>query len=167
MIKNWSILLAFIVLGASASAQVSPNDSVISKKKPALSIDTSLNYDDLFQDFDAFMDSILAPHSYFLGSVSMGKGYFSFESKNSGIIRTLQKLTTSPTLGYYNANGFGFTTTGYIVNDESRLNFYQLSISPSFDYLQNRNFATGVAYTRFITKDSLPFYTSQIGRAHV
>src|SRR6185295_10269636 len=65
-------------------------------------------------------------------------------------------------LGYYDASGFGFTTIGYIVKDDSKLNFYQFSISPSFDYLQNRNFAAGVSFTRFFTKDSLSFYTSPL-----
>ncbi len=51
---------------------------------------------------------------------------------------------------------------GYIVNDKANMNFYQFSISPSFDYLQNKDFATGFSYSRYFTKDSLPFYTSPL-----
>src|SRR4030095_11062917 len=94
MTKRWSILPALVLLGVAAFAQNSPKDTVITpvkkdtiiipvkEKEPAL-IDTTLNYDDLFQDFDAFMDSILYPHSYFLMSLSAGKGYYNFETKNS------------------------------------------------------------------------------------
>ncbi len=162
MFKKWLILPAFIMLGVASYPQGNPTDSVIAHPKENIPIDTTLNYEDLMQDFDAFMDSILSPHSYFLGSLSLSKGYFNFESKNSSLIQTSQKLTYSPTLGYYHKSGLGFTATGNIVNDANRLNFYQLSLIPSFDYLENRNFATGISYTRFFTEDSLSFYTSPL-----
>jgi hypothetical protein len=162
MFKKWSILLAFIMPGVATYAQSNAVDSIITPPKEIAVVDTIPDYDDLLQDFDAFMDSILSPHNYFLGSLSVGKGYFNFENKGSSLIETSKKLTYSPTLGYYDKSGFGFTFSGYIVNDEANLNFYQFSFSPSFDYLQNRNFATGVSYTRFFTRDSLPFYTSPL-----
>ena len=161
MLKKWSILSAFLVAGVATYSQGSSVDSVIVPSKQ-VTIDTTLDYESLFQDFDAFMDSILSPHSYFMGSLSAGKGYYNFERKGSSLIETSQKLTYSPALSYYHKGGFGFTTTGYIVNDETNLNFYQFSLSPSFDYLENRNFATGVSYTKFFTKDSLSFYTSPL-----
>jgi hypothetical protein len=42
------------------------------------------------------------------------------------------------------------------------MNFYQAAISPSFDYLKDKKFATGISYTRYLTKDSLPFYTTPL-----
>jgi len=164
MLKKWSILLAFSFLSVATYAQTNSGDSVISHSSSLPSdttIDTMLD-EDLFQDFDAFMDSILSPHSYLLGSLAVGRGYFNFENKGSSLIETSKKLTYSPTLGYYHKSGFGFTFTGYIVNDESNLNFYQYSFTPSFDYLKNKDFSTGFSYTRFLTKDSLPFYTSPL-----
>ena len=162
MLKKWSILLAFIMLGATAYTQGSPDDSVRTHVKEIPVLDTTLNYDELFQDFDAFMDSILSPHSYFLTSLSMNKGYYSFERKRTSSIETSKKLTWSPTLGYYHKDGLGITGTGYIVDDGTNMNFYQTAITPSFDYLKNRDFATGLSYTKFFTKDSLPFYTTPL-----
>jgi hypothetical protein len=78
------------------------------------------------------------------------------------MIAASKKLTYSPTLGYYNKNGLGITTTGSIVNDETNTNFYQFSVIPSFDYLNNKSFATGISFTKFFTKDSLPFYTTPL-----
>lgn len=150
------------MLGVAAYPQGNAPDSVITPKKESILIDTTLDYEALFQDFDAFMDSILSPHSYFMGSLSVGKGFFNFERKGTSSIETSQRLTYSPTLSYYSKEGLGFTSTGYIVNDETDMNFYQFSLSPSFDYLQNRNFATGISYTKFFTKDSLPFYTTPL-----
>ncbi|MFZ1532565.1 MAG: hypothetical protein WAT14_00280, partial [Chitinophagaceae bacterium] len=42
------------------------------------------------------------------------------------------------------------------------LNFYQGAITPSYDYLNNKSLATGISYTKFFTKDSLPFYTTPL-----
>jgi hypothetical protein len=162
MLKKWSILLAFISVGIAAYTQSTPADSAIALKKEIAAIDTSINYDDFFRDFDAFMDSILSPDSYFLASLSLGKSYYNFETKSSSLIEPSKKLTYSPTLGYYHKSGFGLTTTGYIVNDETNMNFYQFSIAPSFDYLHNKSLATGISFTKFITKDSLPFYTTPL-----
>lgn len=162
MLKKWSILLAFIMPGAFVYSQNNPVDSVITPVTDISVIDTTLNYDELFQDFDAFIDSILSPHSYFLVSLSMAKGYYSFERKNGSVIETAKKLTYSPTIGYYHKGGLGITGTSYIVNDGTNTNFYQGAVTPSFDYLKNKNFATGLSYTKFLTKDSLPFYTTPL-----
>jgi hypothetical protein len=162
MLKKWSILLALLSAGIAAHTQSSPADSAIALQKEMAVIDTSINYDELFRDFDAFLDSILSPNSYFLANLAIGRGYYNFENKNSVLIQPSKKLTYSPTLGYYHKSGFGITTTGYIVNDDKNMNFYQFSISPSFDYLQNKSMAAGISFTKFKTKDSLPFYTTPL-----
>ena len=162
MIKKWSLILAFILTGAAAFSQTGTIDTVIAPTKDLPAIDTSIDYDELFRDFDEFMDSILTPRSYLMGSLSASKGYYSFESKSSSLITSSKKLTYSPTLGYYNKSGLGFTSIGYIINDNKNMNLYQFGLTPSFDYLKNRDLATGISYTRFFTKDSLPFYTTPI-----
>jgi hypothetical protein len=159
MTIRWSILPALLFSCSVAIGQVVKPDTTI--KEPPV-IDTTLNYDELFQDFDAFMDSILSPHSYFLLSLSAGKGFYSFESKTNFEIITTRKVTYSPTMGYYHKSGAGLTATGYIVDDGNNFNFYQAGITPSFDYLENKRFATGISYTRYFTKDSLPFYTTPL-----
>ena len=161
MVKRCLILLALLSLGFAAFSQSNSVDTLVGTVKAINPADT-ISYDDLFQDFDAFMDSILSPHSYFLGSLSVGKGFYNFETKSSSLIETSKKLTYSPTFGYYHKNGLGLTTTGYIVNDKKNMNFYQFSISPSYDYLQHKDLATGISFTKFFTKDSLPFYTTPL-----
>lgn len=162
MLKKWSILLAFLSAGIAAYTQSNSADSAIVPQKEIPLIDTSIDYDELFRDFDAFMDSILSPNSYFLASLSFGKSYYNFETKSSLLIEPSKKLTYSPTLGYYHRSGVGLTMTGYIVNDETNMNFYQFSIAPSFDYLKNKRMAAGISFTKFVTKDSLPFYTTPL-----
>ncbi|HRF18516.1 MAG TPA: hypothetical protein PK977_10115, partial [Chitinophagaceae bacterium] len=106
-------------------AQDNKVDSVIVPVKEVPLIDTTIDYDALFRDFDAFMDSILSPNSYFLSSLSIGKGYYNFESKSAATITTTKKLTYSPMLGYYHKSGFGLTATGYLVDDGQKMNLFQ------------------------------------------
>jgi len=151
------------MLVTAAYPQHNSADSVIAPNHKDIISDTSiLDYDALFRDFDAFMDSILSPRNYLLASLSIGKGYYNFETKSAARVETSKKLTYSPTLGYYHKGGLGITGTGYIVDDNENMNFYQLAVTPSFDYLQNRDLATGISFTKFFTKDSLPFYTTPL-----
>ena len=154
-------MLAFALTGATAFPQGNPADtSIVPKDIPVL--DTSLNYDELFQDFDAFMDSILSPHSYFLFSLGMTSGYYNFEQKSTSTVLAEKKLTYSPNIGYYDKSGWGITGTGYIVDDGTNMNFYQGSITGSLDHLKDRKLAAGISYTKYFTKKSLPFYTTPL-----
>lgn len=162
MLKKCLVILVFLIQGVVAYSQPNTQDTTIVPPTTDFLIDTTIDYSELFSDFEAFMDSILSPHSYFLTSLSMGKGFYNFESKSNSSITTSKKLTYSPIIGYYHKNGLGITGTGYVVDDGTKLNFYQGSITPSFDYLKNKALATGISYTKFITKDSLPFYTTPL-----
>lgn len=161
MLKTWYTILLIVGTGYIASAQVTPRDSAIIAKEMA-EMDTTLDYEELFRDFDAFMDSLLMPGSYLVASFSAGKGYYTFESKGSAFLTTTSKLTYTPTIGYYHKSGLGIAATGYMVDDGYNMNLYQGSFTGSYDYLKDRRLATGLAYTKFFTRDSLPFYTTPL-----
>lgn len=162
MHKNWSFILIFLMLGSVSFSQKIPADSVINQSQKTLAIDTNINYEELFRDFGAFMDSISAPHNYFMANISLGKGYYNFVGKINGVVQTSREITYSPSLAYFHKSGFGISVVGNIVNDQTRMNFYQLSVTPSYDYLENRDLATGISFTKYFTKDSLSFYTSPL-----
>ncbi len=162
MLKKCCILVIILLAGRTAFAQNTPPDTTLQPFDKSLLIDTSYDYDELFKDLDAFLDSILAPRSYWLGSVSFSNGYYNFGNSSLEQVQTSKKLTFSPTVGYYDKSGVGFTVTGYGVHDGSNLNLYQYSLTPSFDYLRNKRLATGISYSRYITRDSLSFYTSPL-----
>jgi len=162
MFKKGFIILASLIQVCTAFSQKNVADTTIAPFEPLPLIDTSINYEDLFRDFDAFMDSILTPRSYFLSSLSMGKGYYNFEGKSSFLLESSKKLTYSPTLGYYHKSGLGITANGYLVDDGNNMNLYQAAVSPSYDFLKDKRIATGFSYTRYLTKDSLPFYTTPL-----
>jgi hypothetical protein len=162
MYKKWFSILVFHLAGIAVLAQTDPKDTSLKKNEPPL-IDTSLTYDDIiFDDLEAFLDSILSPHNYLLTALSIQKGYFNYKSKSEIFLEPTRKVAFTPTVGYYNKSGLGITSVASFVSDEKAFRFYQLAISPSYDYLNNKNFATGISYIRYLTKDSLPFYTSPL-----
>jgi hypothetical protein len=163
MIKRYIVLTCLVVSACLAHSQNTEQDSLPPLPESDLAMDTSINYDELLSDFEFFLDSILSPRSYFLANLSATRGYFSFVNTTDARARTVKKYIVSPALGYYSKNGLGITITGNATNYHNRrLKLYQLSVSPSFDYLANRKLATGISFMRYITRDSLPFYTSPL-----
>lgn len=162
MFKKWLIALILTTLGEALYSQTNPADTTIKPTDDILLSDTTIDYDELFRDFESFMDSILTPKSYFMPSLSISRGYFNFKTKDDVLLETTAKLTYSPMMTWYHKSGFGLNLTGYVVNDEKNTNLYQFSVSPSFDYLRNHDLATGISYTRYFSKDSVPFYTSPL-----
>src|SRR3982751_5936379 len=79
--KRWILILAFLLVNFYVFSQVTPKDSVSISEISIM--DTTVDYDELFRDFDAFMDSILTPGSYFLAGISASSNYYNFQNKNS------------------------------------------------------------------------------------
>ena len=122
--------------------------------------DTTAVMDSLLKDFDLYLDSLAGPKSFFTLNTGIGTGFFSFNDKNTVTVNTQKKLIFSPSIGYFHKTGFGIAATGAALLNNG-INFYQYSLSPSFDLIK-KGFSTGIAYTRYFTKDSLDFYTTPI-----
>jgi hypothetical protein len=140
-----------------ASAQEATLDSLF------LRGDSTAVLDSLLKDFDDYLDSISKPKSFFSINVGIGNGYFSFENKNSVYLTNSQRLIISPSVGYYHKSGLGITSSAFYLLDKSNSEFYQLAITPSYDFIGSRKVGFGFAFTRYFEKDSLPFYTTPIG----
>lgn len=164
MSKRIFMIVPVLLLSISCFSQVL-SDSTKKNDKPSYEdwpVDSTLDYDLLLQDMESFLDSILSPHSYILGSLSIGRGFYNYTSKSSATIETKKNFTYTPTIGFYDKGGLSLTATGNILNYDNKLNLYQVAISPGYDYMENKDLATGITYTRFFTKDSLPFYTTPL-----
>jgi len=162
MFKKYFVAAGFIILSIEGFSQAFPRDTVPVPSKEISDIDTSFDYDELLNEMDNFLDSLLMPRSYFLATFSAGSGYFNYSKRNFTNLETVKKSVYSPTIGYYHKTGPGLTLTGNITDDGQQLNLYQFSISPSFDFVQNQDWVGGIAYQRYFTKDSLPFYSSPL-----
>ena len=156
--KRMKKLLVLIVLTAALQPSFSQNggklDSLFAKG------DTTAIMDSLLKDFDSYLDSLTSRKSFFTVNMGIGTGFFSFNDRNSVTVNTEKKLIFSPSVGYFHKSGLGFAASGYALL-KNGMNFYQYSFSPSFDCIR-KSFSAGVAYTRYLTKDSLDFYTTPI-----
>jgi len=161
MIKRYLIIVALFLLSVPGFSQT-PRDTLTDSAIEIPGIDTSLNYDELMDELDLFLDSLLKPKSFFLVNFSLGSNYFNYWRKNLTQLESTKRGIFSTVLGYYHKSGLGLTVTGNVTDDEEKLNLYQFSISPSFDFITNMDWTAGISYTRYITKDSLNFYTSPL-----
>ena len=162
MLKNLLLIIAFLSPIREAFSQVVRTDTIPDVRNEALNIDTSFDYDELLNELEMFLDSLLLPRSNFVASISMGKGYFNYSKASGQQLKTRDGLVYSPTIGYYHRTGPGLTLSGNVTDDGEKFNFYQLAITPSFDFIQNVNWIGGISYTRYFAKKSLPFYLSPL-----
>jgi hypothetical protein len=150
-----TLIVCLLLLTPGSFSQKGKLDSLFSSR------DTTAILDSLMNDFDKFLDSLAAPRSFFTVNIAAGTGFFSFEDKNSVFFSTKQKLVLSPSVGYFHKTGLGLSASAFMINDGDGLNFYQYAFSPSYDLIR-RKFSTGISYTRYLTRDSLDFYTTPI-----
>lgn len=151
----------FILIGFFITLRSAAQEPV---KQPPVT-DTSFleeDYDILFNELDALLDSLTKPRNFSLFNIGVGNSYFNFESKENFQMESQRKLTITPSYSFFSKSGLGFNATAIMVNDGNKLNPYQMYLTGSYDYLKNSKFITGVAFTHFFTKDSLPFYTSPL-----
>ena len=161
MFKRY-IIIGFVFLISVPGLSQDTRDTLPFSKNEDLEIDTSLNLDELMDELDLFLDSLLKPRSFFLANVSVGSNYFNYWRRNLTQLESTKRGIFSTILGYYHKSGLGLTVSGNVTDDEEQLNLYQFSISPSFDFVTNLDWTAGISYTRYMTKDSLPFYTSPL-----
>jgi hypothetical protein len=151
------MVMLFISCMRQVNAQQTSLDSLFASR------DSTAVLDSLLKDFDSYLDSLRKPRSFLSINLGIGNGYFSFENANTVYLTNSQRFIVTPSIGYYHKTGLGLTTTGYLLLDADNSQFYQFSVTPSYDYIGNRKLGFGFAFTRYIEKDSLPFYTTPIG----
>lgn len=123
--------------------------------------DSTAFLDSILNEMDDILDEMIGRRSFFTATIGAGTGYFNFKNYQAESFSSQRKLMLSPSVGFFHKSGFGLSATGYAVSEE-KLNFYQASITPSYDYIRPRQFSTGVGFTKYFTKDDLPFYSTPI-----
>ncbi len=155
MKKKLIILLSIILLCKISWAQKAP-----ASKDSALN--AVIDYDEMFNELDDFLDSLLKPRSYAVINVGAGSNFFDYGLGAGTELKSKRQLVLSPSLGYYSKFGLGITGVANILHNNNKLTPYQYSGTLSYDYLKNMNYVGGVSATHFFTKDSLLFYTSPL-----
>lgn len=151
--KLFSFFLLTILCQGYAHAQ---------QKNGPPGVDTSFtDYDLLFDELDALLDSIMAPGSFAMFNTGITSSYFNYES-NNGSNKAKRKLIVAPSFSYFHKSGLGLTAATSIIREDGSINPYQSSATASYDFLGSKKFITGLSFTRFFTKENLPFYTSPL-----
>src|SRR5687767_3573060 len=89
MMKKIITILPLVFLGMSLCSQVSSSDSARkTEKADDWAIDSTIDYELLLKDMETFLDSISLPHSYLLGSLAIGRGYFNYTNKSNVFLET-------------------------------------------------------------------------------
>ena len=94
-------------------------------------VDSLAYYDDLFNELDAFIDSITAPRTMVLVNIGVGGNFLNYQSGSDIGLDSRRKIVMAPSVGYYHKNGLGITGSSTIVHDGTRMNPYQFLVSGS------------------------------------
>lgn len=152
LMKKTLLILALTVIlllwQQAGSAQHNKLDSLFAKG------DTTAVIDSLMKGFDAYLDSLVQPKSFF--SAGMGMGNRTFSIKNNALNTqeaSTSQLSLTPALAYYNRKGLGVGVTGFLANLNNNFHFYQYAVTPSYDYIST-TISAGISYTRYFGKDT-------------
>ncbi len=159
MLKKIAFVFILFVIGNSSYSQ---NEKPIVEKYVYTSIDTTLDLYSLMEEMDEFLDSIYSPRSYLVGNLGLGKGAFNFLHNSESLLQTEKKYTYTPSVSYFHKSGFSMSAAGNMLKHDNKTDLYQFAISPGYDYLKNHDWISGIAYTKFFTKNTTPFYTTPL-----
>ena len=123
--------------------------------------DSTAFLDSIFREMDEILDEMMPKKNYFSAGIGAGTGFFNFKNLTTESFNREKKLLLSPAVSFYHKSGLGIYVTGNAVTD-TKLNFYQASITPSYDYLKRGKWNAGIGFTRYFTKKDLSFYTTPI-----
>ncbi len=127
------------------SAQVSKFDE--NELKAELDL---LKGDSLMDELKSLLGTMYKPESFFSANLAYSNRLFS--TKNNAL--NVQQATTGqaallPSVSYFHKTGFGLTATGFMRTIDKKPSFYQMAISPSYDYI-GKKIITGISYTNYI-----------------
>lgn len=104
------------------------------------------------------LDSLLSKREK--SEFMIGVGYGNNPAYGSKVVASnedrpiVMKTFVTPTVGYYHKSGFYGTASAYYLFDAIGEPWFEWDFSAGYDYSKNRNFLTGISYTRYIFSDS-------------
>jgi hypothetical protein len=129
----------------TAFAQVSKFDE--NELKAELDL---LKSDSLMDELKSLLGTLYNQESFF--SANLGYSNRLFSTKNNALNAQQTKTGQSallPSVSYFHKTGFGLTATGFTRSIDGKPSFYQMALSPSYDYI-GKKLITGISYTNYI-----------------
>jgi len=100
----------------------------------------------MLNDFDK-------PVTYFQVSAGIGNTLLNGEHFSIKPIQNTPIFVFMPSVGYFHKSGLGISATGFLLNENQQTNFYQYSVSPSYQYTKSKVINASAAYTHYFIKD--------------
>ena len=102
-----------------------------------------------------------APSSYFKIAAGIGNQLLSIHNKALNAGQNVNGIIFTPSVGYYHKSGFGISFEGYLLKDSGSTNFYQSSLTPSYQY-EGTDVSFGISYSRYFVKNKYGAVSSPI-----
>jgi hypothetical protein len=139
-----------ILLHSKSFGQISPSDKQL--------MDSLLQYDEALKMFDNYNK----PSSYFRVNIGFGNKLFSSEDRAIESLQNSNQLVISPSVAYYHKTGFGISFSSFLLNENSRTDFYQYSLAPFYNYSRGKIVDALLSYTHYFQKDVYSPNTSPV-----
>jgi hypothetical protein len=147
-------LLFFFLTGilfiSKSFGQTSPSDKHI--------MDSLLQNDEILKMIGGYYK----PSSYFRTNIGVGNKLYSSQDKAIESLQNTNEIIISPSVAYYNKNGFGISFTGSLLNENDKTDFYQYSVSPFYNYTKGKVANASLSYTHYFEKDIYSSHTSPV-----
>lgn len=109
----------------------------------------------MLNDFDK-------PFSYVQVSAAIGNTLLNGEHLAIKPLQNANTIVFTPSAGYFHKSGFGISVSGYLLNENQKTNFYQYSVSPSYQYTKSKVINALASYTHYFIKDEYNAASSPI-----
>jgi hypothetical protein len=126
-------------------------DAQVTDAKTKTAVDTA----SILKELSDLLHPDESPISYATIEVGIGNRLFNVRNKSLNAKQTTTgTLVYTPTLSYFHKSGFSIAASANLLNDMGKgFGVSQVGLSPGYDYSDNKNFSTGIAYTRYFVKD--------------
>ena len=148
----FNLVFFLVLISSKSTAQVQPDKNLSEKD--------SIELENQLMKLLGMEDK---SNSYFIASVGLGNRIYSAKNKalnaNNG---KSSVVVYSPSISYFNKNGFGVSAGANLHKDLKDFGFNQYSLSPSFDLKGNENISLGVSFTHYFVKDKYSEFSSSV-----
>ncbi len=142
--------LAGLLLSSKLHAQLSPSDQHI--------LDSLLKNDEMLK----MINNLSKNSSYFRINAGIGNKLYSNQDKSVESLQSSQTLVFTPSVGYYHKSGFGISFAGFLLNENNKTDFYQYTLTPSYNYNKGKFADLLISYTHYFEKSKYSYNTSPI-----
>ncbi len=86
---------------------------------------------------------------YFRGNLGIGNRLFSGNNKAVQSLDIKNQLVFTPSVSYMHKSGLALSFASYLLNENSKFQFYQYALSPSYSYSKGKAVSTLLSYVHY------------------